>query len=207
MRPILIIGALAGVALIAVAAGGSASQGTKTAVVKNRFGYYIPYLPGRDRWVDVHGPAPTNNPAALAARRATLPSDAYGSQDKYSKEQYPKGDGFMLDEYGRHPAGIPGNALETLAGVAQMALPYIPGIGTAAAAGLGAAIALGQGKSLQDAALAAGYYAVPPHLRFAYAAGVGVASGQSIESVAISAADAQYPGARQAYEKGKALAS
>lgn len=114
----------------------------------------------------------------------------------------------LTDEYGRpyEGWGYGGNPFKTVLAIAQQVLPLIPGMGTAASASLAAAIALGQGKSLKDATLAAARASLPPGAQIAFDAGVGVASGQPVDQVAINALDAQYPGARAAYEQGKKLA-
>jgi len=113
----------------------------------------------------------------------------------------------LTDEYGRayEGWGYGGDPFKTVLAIAQQVLPLIPGMGTAASASLAAAIALGQGKSLKDATLAAARASLPPGAQLAFDAGVGVASGQPIDQAAISALDKQYPGARAAYETGKAL--
>lgn len=186
----------------------------KPRVQLNAFGYYAPIDERHTAWLNVHG-----NPGAQALWMggnkhliATLPPDASPvCRDQYSKEFHniptEQGTPIQTDEYGRSACGIGANPINGLLGVAQLALPYIPGVGTAAAAGLGFAVAIGQGKSLRDAGLAAGYYAVPAHLRWAYSAGVAIASGESIDQAALTAAEHEYPGARAVYEQGKAMAS
>lgn len=62
---------------------------------------------------------------------------------------------FARDEYGRFYKGVKGNPLGAVLAAAGVALPFVPGIGPAASAALAGLIALGQGKSLKDAALAA----------------------------------------------------
>lgn len=221
MKALLIAGvALAG---LFVLSGGPRSNKVHLNALKstpprlrlNAMGYYIPIDEAHTEWLSVTGP-PGKNSTEMWANRprltAMLPPGANPDcRDQYSKEFHniptEQGTPIQTDEYGRSACGVGGNPLSAFAGVLVLALPYVPGIGTAAAATLGAAIALGQGKSLKDAVLAAGYYAVPAHLRFAYAAGVGVASGQSIDDAALTALEHEYPGAKAAYEQGKELAS
>jgi len=115
---------------------------------------------------------------------------------------------YLTDEYGRpyEGWGYGGSPFGAVLPLAQAILPLVPGIGTAASAGLAAAIALGQGKSLKDAGLAAARASLPPYAQIAFDIGVGVASGQRIDETAVNALENQYPGSKDAYTKGKALA-
>lgn len=115
---------------------------------------------------------------------------------------------YLTDEYGRpyEGWGYGGSAFGQALQLAQMALPLVPGIGTGAAFALGAALAVGQGKSLKDAALAGARASLPPYAQLAFDIGVGVASGQSIDETALNALENQYPGSKEAYTKGKTLA-
>lgn len=182
-------------------------------VVQNAYGYWIP-VGADDRWTNVHGFVKPFTPEAKA-RRALLPADAQPAMDRYSKERnkytYVSADfGTTItdwaDEYGRGPQGVGVNALATFAGVAQLALPYVPGIGTGAAFALNAAIALGQGKGLKDAFVSAARATVPAHLQLAFDIGVGVAAGQPIDELALDALEQQYPGSKATYAKGKDIA-
>lgn len=213
---------MAAIVVASVAGGGDKSSRnairafpTGPRVQKNAFGYYIAIDEQNKEWLDVKGFVKPFTPEA-GIRRGMLPPDAQPVQDKYSKELHTHkyySDTFgtwqqeTVDEYGRSAGGKGSNPLAALAGIAQLALPYIPGIGTAGAAGLAAAMALGQGRSLKDAALASARATVPAHLQFAYDIGVGVASGESIDSSALAAAEKQYPGATQYYNLGKELTS
>jgi len=115
------------------------------------------------------------------------------------------------NRYGQHAPGKSTNLFGAAAAAAGYVLPMVPGVGTAANAALQGAIALGQGKSLKDAAFAAVRGTLPPWGQVAFDLGVGVAlQGKSIDQAAIDAGlqqlEAQYPGARQAYNDGKDLA-
>lgn len=217
MNPLVIAG-VGAAALLLIASGGSSGKkapANAPRVQRNAMGFYIPIDERHTQWLNVHGnPGAQNLTGSGGGQhlRALLPPDASPNcRDKYSKEHYnvatAQGSPIQTDEYGRGACGVGADFFKTFTGVAQLTLPYIPGVGTVAAAGLGAAIALGQGKSLKDAALAAGYYAIPAHLRFAYSAGVAVANGEPIDQAAMSAAESQYPGALAAYQTGKELAS
>jgi len=221
MNPILIIGGAAALLLLAGAAG---ERPKSPPLIRNAFGYYIPQGPESQ----IIGPVKSAEDAI--ARRTILSrshNNASPSLDQYSKELYlPNGVRWPMvdlenlaaihatpwlqlrDEFGRGAEGVGANPLKTFAGVTAMVLPYIPGVGTGASAVLGATIALGQGKSLQDAALAAGYYATPAHLRFAYSLGVGVVfQNQPIDQAALQAIETQYPGATAVYQKARKVAS
>lgn len=116
------------------------------------------------------------------------------------------------DDYFRIVKGVSGGPLGSLLTAAGFVVPFIPGVGPAASAALAAAIALGQGKSLKDAAIAAARAAVPggPLGQMAFDAGVGLASGQSVDAVAEQALLAtlaeKSPEAAAAFQYGKALA-
>jgi hypothetical protein len=118
-----------------------------------------------------------------------------------------------LNYYGQGPKSEGGgvNFLDIIGNVGNLTLPWIPGYGTAANAALQGAVALGKGKSLKDAGLAAARGALPPYGQIAFDMGVGIASGKSVDSSAKEAAltylETKYPGARAAYNKGKALVS
>lgn len=118
----------------------------------------------------------------------------------------------LTDEFGRpfEGWGKGGSGFGAVLILAQAALPLIPGIGTAGGAALGAAIAIGQGKSLKEIGLASARGALPPGAQLAFDAGVGVAQGKSVDDAAFDAAltalDAKYPGSKAAFAKGKALA-
>lgn len=115
--------------------------------------------------------------------------------------------GWSVDEYGRQFKGKPGwigsvspeQALRLVVTAAGYTLPHIPGLGSAANAALQAAIALGQGKSAQDVALAAARGAMPPEVQVGFDIAAGIAAGQSVEDAALEATFARYPDARVGY--------
>jgi hypothetical protein len=111
----------------------------------------------------------------------------------------------QVDAWGREPCGIPGDPFGALVTAAGFVLPYVPGLGIPASAALAAAVALGKGKSLKEAALAAARSALPPYLQVGFDLGVAVASGEPLDKAAVDAALAYVPGARDAYDKGKAV--
>jgi hypothetical protein len=118
---------------------------------------------------------------------------------------------YFTDEFGRpfEGWGTGGSALGGLLPIVQTALPLIPGIGTAGGAALGAAIAIGQGKSTKDIGLAAARGALPPYATMAFDAGVAIASGHSLseaaQSAALTALEERYPGSRAAFAEGKSV--
>lgn len=121
------------------------------------------------------------------------------------------GAGVPLDEFGRSWTGVSGGPFGTLLKLAGFAVPFIPGVGPAASAALAAAVALGQGKSLKDAALAGARAAMPGGElgKLAFDAGVGVASGQGLDAAAERAFAGylaqEQPEALAAYQAGKKL--
>lgn len=146
-------------------------------------------------------------------RAALLPANQSGVQDAYTKERYqlPSQIGGVptfgsIDEFGRAPGGLPSNFGASVLSIAQTVAPLIPGYGQAASAALAYAIAIGQGKSQQDALLAAGRAAIPFQYRYAFDMAVGIADGQSVPEAAKNALLTKYPEARKAFEKGKELA-
>ena len=151
-------------------------------------------------------------------RRGSLPADANPSHiDSYGHEGvwlYRWGvQGItnshtvtVVDEYGRLVAGVGNDFGAALLSTAQAILPYVPGIGSAASAALATAIAIGQGKSLKDAALAGARAALPGPAQMAFDLGVAVASGEPIDTAAKNALVKQIPGGPAAYEQGKAVA-
>lgn len=87
----------------------------------------------------------------------------------------------------------------------------IPGVGSAVSSGLAAAAALGQGESLEDAAIAAARegLATNPATAFAFDTAVGLAKGGDLPDAAIEAARGQIPGGaagKAAFDAGLALA-
>ena len=154
-------------------------------------------------------------PAILAgfeARKAV----AEGSADYYVREHvkwYRESDltmanfnGQVTDQFGVYFEGTPSNLFATFGAVAGYALPYVPGIGSGAAFALGAALAIAQGKSAKDAALAGARMATPMPARIAFDAGVAVASGQSIDTATKGALMKQIPGGSEAFERGRVAA-
>lgn len=152
--------------------------------------------------------------AEFAKRQRLLPKDASPAQDKYSKQRFIalKFNTGSVDEFGRPLAGLPANFGSTVLRVAQEIAPYIPVYGPAISAGITYAVAIGQGKSLKEAAISAAreyvYANAGPAARVAFDMGVGVASGESVSDAATSATlnemEKQYPGSKDAYSKGKA---
>lgn len=151
--------------------------------------------------------------------------DAMPTADRYSTRAFPLweaqpntgkplqyGQWLWVDEYGRNfgVEGGPGFGFGTVVQIAQVVLPYVPGVGTAGSMALAAAIAVGQGKSAQDVALAAARSALPPYAQIAFDLGVAVASGQSVDKAAeetlLNQLDQKYPGAKNAYAIGKSKA-
>lgn len=152
----------------------------------------------------------------------TAHSDASPMPDKYSHAsllifRLPNATGFQpvdklygwywSDEYGRpfEGWGVSTSPLSMALVIVQTVLPFIPGVGTAAAATLAACIVIAQGKSLKDAAIAAARASLPPAAQVAFDAGLGVANGQSIDEATKQALFKQVPGGQKAYEQGKAV--
>lgn len=107
--------------------------------------------------------------------------------------------------------GVSSDPLNTVLLITQTVLPYIPGVGSGAAAALAGVIALGQGKSLDEATLAAARAALPPGAQLAFDLGVGVVLekkpvDQAVTDAALNQLDKQYPGSKAAYAQGKDLA-
>jgi len=154
--------------------------------------------------------------AGFAKRREGLPVNASSHIDEYGTEGVwtfgtgltaVPGKGIVVtDEYGRPASGVGINLGAALLNTAQTILPYIPGIGTAASAALSTAIAIGQGKSLKDAALAGARAALPAPAQMAFDLGVAVISGTPVDKAAKDALLKQIPGGPTAYEQGKTLA-
>jgi hypothetical protein len=139
----------------------------------------------------------------------TLAPDAAFYADKYSKESYLVG-GFSVDEYGRTFQGVSWDPMSVVFQTTQTVLPFIPGVGPVAAAGIAAAIALAQGKSVDEAALAAARAALPVGVQIAFDMGVGVAlQGKPVDQAAQDATlgylEGKYPGSKAAYDKGKQM--
>jgi hypothetical protein len=109
-----------------------------------------------------------------------------------------------VDVYGRSIHGQSRNPLAPLMQAAQIALPFVPGVGPAASAAIAAAIAIGQGKSLKDAALAAARGAAPGGLagQMAFDLGVAVASGERVDAAATVALLQHVPSGETAFELG-----
>lgn len=80
--------------------------------------------------------------------------------------------------------------------IAATGASFIPGVGTAVSAGMGAAAALGRGQSLGNAVLAAGRNALPggPAVKAAFDIGLGVARGHGLSQAALGAVRGQLPG-------------
>lgn len=77
-----------------------------------------------------------------------------------------------------------------LAPYAQMVAASVPGVGTGVAAGIAAGSALAEGRSINDAAVAAARAAIPggPAAQAAFDAAHAAASGKSVEDAAVAAA-------------------
>lgn len=140
--------------------------------------------------------------AAMGAALKAWPKGPSGCPDPFGNPNTGSGTWGSL--------GAVGDALSGLAIAGGYVLPLVPGVGTAANIALQGAVALGKGKSLSSAILAAARGALPPWGQVAFDLGVGVASGKPVDQLAISAALKQlgekYPQAAQAYADGKALA-
>lgn len=220
MNPLLIVGALGAIGIVAVAA----TSKPKTADSMRPDKYVHGWPGGLDKRNEMVKLTQSNHAdkamllwnhaqQTFYERRKMLPKDAYGTQDSYTKEKYilpsvlPNGQPSFgsVDEFGRPPAGLPQNFGATLLQVTAQVAPLIPGIGTAAGTALAYAIAIGQGKSQRDALIAAARAALPVQYRLAFDLGVGIASGQSVTEAAKQALFAKYPGSKQAYAKGKSL--
>lgn len=119
--------------------------------------------------------------------------------------------GSPIDEYGRPWHGVSGNPFSVMLKAAGITLPFIPGIGPTASAAIAAAIALGEGKSLEDAALAAARNAMPGGAlgRMAFDFGVGLVNGAPVDEAAdkafMSYLAEENPDAIPAYNAGKKL--
>lgn len=122
---------------------------------------------------------------------------------------------FLTDEFGRPYEGWgAGNGfdfLQVISTISNAVLPYIPGYGTAANIAIQATIAIAQGKSMKEIALAAARAALPAGAAFAFDLGVGVVlEGKSPKDAVVQAAltelEKKYPGAKAAYESGRKAA-
>ncbi len=82
---------------------------------------------------------------------------------------------------------------------AQMVAPFVPGIGSGAAAALAAGGALASGKSISDAMIKAARAAIPGGelAATAFDTGVQLAKGKSITAVALAAARDHIPGGKE----------
>lgn len=161
--------------------------------------------------------------ADAAQRRASLMRvrhDADWAADSYSTrtwlviDQPPTGawsyddptgrTGKPIDEYGRPWHGQTANPLAPILKAAQIALPFVPGVGPAASAALAASIAVARGRSIKDAALSAARNAVPGGAagQLAFDVGVAVASGERVDAAAATALLARVPSADAAFELG-----
>lgn len=113
----------------------------------------------------------------------------------------------LVDQLGR-PYGYytPGGntVLADTLGLASAVATFIPG-GAAAKAAIAAAIALGQGKGLKSAAIAAARANLPPGSQQAFDVGVAVASGTPLDQAAKNALLSN-PAVKKAYAQGAALA-
>lgn len=83
---------------------------------------------------------------------------------------------------------------------AEMVAPFVPGIGSGAAAALGAAGALANGKPITEAMLSAARSAIPGGAiaKEAFDVGLGLAQGKDITSIALEAAREHIPGGKEA---------
>lgn len=131
--------------------------------------------------------------------------EAYNKGRKWADQLTPGLKGGYVDEYGRVVPGYSQSPVGPLLQAAGIALPFIPGIGPAASAALAGLIALGQGKSLKDAALAAARAAIPGGAlaQAGFDAAVAVASGEPVDDAVVNSFLAQYPAAKAGYEQGK----
>ncbi len=107
--------------------------------------------------------------------------------------------------------GVSSDPLNTVLLVTTTVLPYIPGVGSAASATFAGLVALGQGKSLDEAAFAAVRAGLPPGAQLAFDLGVGIvlekkSVDQAVTDAALNQLEKKYPGSKAAYNQGKALA-
>lgn len=103
------------------------------------------------------------------------------------------------------------DVVKTAAPIAQTALSFVPGVGTAVNVAVSAGVALAQGKSITDAAIDAAASAVPggPLAKQAFQTGVAIVKGQNVTKAALDAVRNQIPGgaaARAAFDTAVALA-
>lgn len=99
-------------------------------------------------------------------------------------------------------------AVHEVAPYAAMVASFVPGIGSGVAAALAAADALSQGRSIDDAALAAVRNAIPGGqiAQAAFDMATKVAKGENVGTAALETARAQLPpGAQQAFDVGVAM--
>jgi hypothetical protein len=155
----------------------------------------------------------------LAALLAAFPDASPMNADKYSSRivapaggyggQNSSFDNAAKDEFGRYYQGLAWDPGGFAAQVAQVVLPYVPGLGPAAAAALAGTLALGRGESLKDAALAAARAAIPAAYQLAFDLGVGVIlQGQSPDAAAKTALLSYLgPEANAYYEQAKQTAT
>lgn len=166
---------------------------------------------------------------SLAALLRAHPDASPMFNDKYSKSFHTRRDSMgmdhMVDNYGRqvrgesssfsqvakaasygaHELGHAAASAVQLGGKLAPFAAMIPGVGTAVAAGLATAAALGRGESLKDAALSAARNAVPGGElgQLAFDTAVGLAQGKRLDKAALGAMRRQMsPVARAAFDAG-----
>lgn len=146
----------------------------------------------------------------FAERAATLPPNASSHQDQYTHDPnlqyFQAGTGYPWlsdygDEYGRKPEGKAFDLAGAALGVLAIVAPYVPVIGPE----LAFVVAIAQGKSFEDAALAGIRAALPggPAAQMAFDVGIAVAMGEDPQDAALQALWNQYPEGKYYFELGK----
>lgn len=149
--------------------------------------------------LEAYGPKFTKG---FAERQATLPASAFFMADAYSTgkvDRYPGSGGnpIQTDEFGRAFQGVSASVYDQVLALGALVAPYIPGWGPV----LVAAIAVAQGKQLDDAILASIKSYIPggPMAGLAFDFGVAVAMGEPVDAAALRAAVSLTPEGALAY--------
>jgi hypothetical protein len=134
----------------------------------------------------------------LGALLAAFPDAHPMFADKYSS-RIDNSSGTARDEFGRGYKGGPWNPVGFAVQVYEQVAPVLP-IPPPAKAAIAAAIAVGRGKSLKDAALDAARSALPPTAQIGFDVALGIANGESVDKAALDALWANYPEAKYGYD-------